>query len=102
MYKLEFLPIAKNDLLEIVGYIGNELQNPVAAERFVEKLFSAAEELCGFPYAHQVYIPIKPLENEYRRVLVGNYFLFYTVDERKKTVTVVRVIYARRDIDRRL
>ena len=102
MYKLEFLPIAKKDMLEIVSYIGVELQNPVAAGRLAEELITAAEELCGFPYAHQVYIPIKPLENEYRRVLVGNYFLFYTVDENKKTVTIMRVIYARRDIDKQL
>lgn len=102
MYKLEFLSIAKNDLLEIVQYIGNELQNPVAAERLVEKMIAAVEELCQFPYAHQVYIPIKPLENEYRRVLVGHYFLFYTVDETKKTVTVMRVIYATRDLEKQL
>ena len=51
MYKLEFLSIAKNDLLEIVQYIGNELQNPVAAERLAEKMIAAAEELCQFPYS---------------------------------------------------
>ena len=102
MYKLEFMPIAKNDLLEIVGYIANDLQNPVAAEKFAEELIAGAEKICDFPYAHQVYIPIKSLESEYRRILVGNYFLFYTVDESKKAVTIMRVIYARRDIEKQL
>ena len=102
MYKLEFLPIAKNDMIEIVGYIGGELQNPVAAGRVAEESIAAAEELCRFPYAHQVYIPIKPLEYEHRRVLVGNYFLFYTVDENKKTVTVMRVIYAQRALEKQI
>ncbi len=102
MYKLEFLPIAKNDLLEIVGYIANDLQNPVAAEKLAEELIASAEKICDFPYAHQVYTPIRALENEYRRVLVGNYFLFYTVDESKKAVTIMRVIYARRDLEKQL
>lgn len=102
MYKLEFLPIAKNDLLEIVGYIAKELQNPTAAERLSEELIAGAENICNFPYAHQVYAPIKPLKNEYRRILVGNYFLFYTVDESKKAVTIMRVIYACRDIKKQL
>jgi plasmid stabilization system protein ParE len=31
-------------------------------------------------------------------LLVKNYFVFYWVDENEKTVTIARVIYARRNI----
>lgn len=97
MYKLEFLPIALNDMLEAVSYISNELKNPIAADRLSEKLIAAAEALADFPYANPVYIPMKQLNHEYRKTVVENYLMFYWVDEPGKTVTVARVIYGKRD-----
>ena len=37
-YKLRYLPIAEQDLLEIVEYIQNNLQNPIAAENTLLKI----------------------------------------------------------------
>ena len=102
MYNLEFLPIAKNDMLEIIKYISDELKNPVAAQNLAEEFVSSAERICEFPYTNNVYIPIKPLEFEYRRIIVNHYLMFYTVDESAKTVTIMRVIYARRDMEKQL
>ena len=102
MYKLEFLPIAKNDMLEIVKYIADELKNPVAAENLADEFISSARRICEFPYSNNVYMPIKTLEYEYRRIIVKNYLMFYTVDESSKTVTIMRVIYSRRDINNQL
>ena len=33
LYKLEYLPVARKDMIEIVRYISRELQNPDAADR---------------------------------------------------------------------
>lgn len=96
-YKLAFLPAARQDLLDIVHYIGHELQNPQAAENTAEKLIQAAQQLEDFPYADPVYIPRKPLLNEYRKLAVGHYVLFYWVDEANRVVTVARVLYGKRD-----
>ncbi len=102
MYNLEFLPIAKNDMLEIVKYIADELKNTVAAQNLAEEFIISAERLCEFPYANNVYMPIKPLDFEYRRIIVKNYLMFYTVNEEAKTVTIMRVLYARRDMENQL
>ncbi len=102
MYNLEFLPSAKNDMLEIVKYISAELKNPVAASKLAEEFIASAENICIFPYSNNVYTPIKSLEKEYRRIIVKNYMMFYTVDEKTKTVTIMRVIYAKRDIDKQI
>ena len=96
MYKLEYLPVARKDMLEIVRYISGELQNPDAAARL------AAESVLTFPYATPAYQPIRPLKHEYRKILVQNYLMFYWVDEEKKLVTVARVVYAKRDYGRLL
>lgn len=102
MYKLAFLPAAQNDMIEIVRYISKDLKNPAAAERLAVELIGAAESVLDFPYAAPVYQPIRPLKREYRKILVQNYLMFYWVDEEKKLVTVARVMYARRNIDKLL
>ena len=100
MYKLEYLPAARNDLLEIAGYISRTLENPAAAERIVKSIIEKGETLTVFPYLYPVYIPIRPLKYEYRKVKVKNYYMFYWVDEEVKTITVARVIYAKRDYEK--
>ena len=97
MYELAYLPIARQDTVEIVRYISRELQNPSAAERLAAELIEAGEGLSRFPYANPVYLPVRPLKHEYRKLPVRNYLMFYRVDEEKKQVTVMRVIYAKRN-----
>lgn len=102
MYRLEFLPVARQDMVEIVQYISMELGNPSAAKRLTDDLISAAESIQPFPYANPHYIPLRPLIHEYRKMSVHNYLIFYWVDEEKKLVTIARVLYAKRDYNRLL
>lgn len=102
MYRLEFLPLARQDMVETVRYISHELKNPAAAQRLSTRLIEAAERLTEFPYLYAVHTPIRPLKKEYRKIPVENYCIFYSVDEKSKTVTVMRVLYARRNYERLL
>lgn len=102
MYKLEYLPVAQQDMTGIARYITRKLANPEAAEKLSVELIEAADSISAFPYANPACIPIKPLMHEYRKLLVQNYLMFYRVDEKTKTVTVTRVIYARRDHEKLL
>ncbi|MBQ5397968.1 MAG: type II toxin-antitoxin system RelE/ParE family toxin [Ruminococcus sp.] len=99
MYKVVFLPVAKQDLREIALYISNELCNPTAAVNLVDEIVEATENLSTFPYSHQVYYPIRSLKKEYRKFPIKNYMIFYTVDEQQKNVTVSRIIYAKRNLN---
>ena len=99
MYRLEYLPIARQDMIEIVRYIGKELQNPMAADQLATELIEAGDSILGFPYANPAYMRIRPLKHEYRKLLVQNYFMFYWVDEEKRLITVARVVYAKRDYE---
>ena len=102
MYKLEYLPIAQQDMIDIVRYISYELKNPDAAEHLAEKFVEAAESVLDFPYALPVYQPMASLKHEYRKILVQNFLMFYWIEEEKKLVTIARVIYAKRDFLRLL
>lgn len=97
-YKLVYLEQFRNDLKEIAVYITNELKSPQAAAKLVGNIISAAEGLKQFPYAQAVYVPIKPLKYEYRKLIVENHMLFYRIDETEKEVVITRIIYARRNL----
>ena len=99
MYDLTYLPHALQDIVEIAEYIKVQLNNPEAASRLTDEMIKKAESLTQFPYANFVYIPIKPLEREYRRIFVGNYTMFYYIDEEYKQITIARVIYTRRNLE---
>ena len=100
MYNLEYMPAALGDMLDIVRYISKELNNPIAAGNLANEFIESAESLTDFPYSNPVYYPIRPLKNEYRKLLVKNFIMFYYVDEPKKTITIARVIYVKRDCGR--
>lgn len=100
MYRLEYLPSARQDMIGIVQYVSRELGNPAAAEKLALELIQAGDSIPRLPYANPAYIPIRPLQHEYRKLLVRNYAMFYWVDEGKRLVTVARVAYARRSFER--
>lgn len=102
MYKLEYLPVARQDMVEIVQYISRELCNPVAADQLALEMIEAGDSISKFPYANPAYIPVRPLKHEYRKRLVRNYVMFYWVDEAEGLITIARVIYAKRDYNRLL
>lgn len=97
MYRLEYLPSAKQDMTDIARYISLKLCNPAAAFRLADEMVKAADGLTDFPYAHPVYCPVRPLEHEYRHIQVQHYLMFYYIDEPSKIITMARVIYVRRD-----
>lgn len=48
-----------------------------AAESLARGFSAAAESLADMPWSHRAYVPVRPLEHEYRRVHVGGYAMFY-------------------------
>ena len=79
MYRLTFLPVARQDMTDIVRYISHELFNPMAADALADEMIEAVESLCDFPYINAVHQTISPLKHEYRKLLVKYYIMFYTV-----------------------
>lgn len=98
MYKLEYLKLAKEDMESIIYYISYNLQNKTAALNLVDEFIKVANSILEFPYGNAEYTPIKPLKNEYRSAKVKNFIMFYTINEESKTITIVRVLYQKRDL----
>ena len=99
MYELEYLPMAKRDIVDIATYISSELSNPTAAEKMITRIIDAVEKLRHHPYMCRVHYPVRSLKYEYRKLIVQNHLVFYYVDEESKMITVARVIHARRSYE---
>lgn len=90
---------AENDLDDIVSYITLELSNPTAASNFVNKLENVIEELRSFPESG-THVSNEFLTNtEVRKKLVGNYIMYYLPVPEEKTIYIIRIVYAKRNMD---
>jgi len=96
MYKLRYLPLAQQDLEAITDYIADTLKAPKAALDFIDAVEDGINRLREHPYSCRVYHPIKPVEPEYRVLVVKNYLVFYVVLD--DTVEIHRVVYGRRNL----
>ena len=96
IYEVELSEQADSDLRGIFEYIAFELQSPENASGQLDRL----EE--PMPERYRKYEK-EPWKSRGLRVLpVDNYVVLYIPDNDKKVVTILRVMYAGRDIDNQL
>ena len=96
-YKLTFLPLFEEDLLDITNYITNTLQNPSAAHRLVDDVELAIIKRLEMPLSYAPYQSSKLRKHPYYRINVRNFSVFYVVID--DTMEVRRLLYSKRNID---
>ena len=94
-HKIQYSKESLHDLDEIWDYIASELQNPIAAERIVNSIMDAVDQLADFAEVGAPLTSVADIESDYRFLVTGTYLNFYRVYE--NGVFVVRVLYGRRD-----
>ena len=99
-YKLSILPLFEDDLNEIVDYISIRLQNPIAAEDFVDAVEMAIHERLSCAEAFEPYHSARERRYPYYRIQVKNYTIFYVVIG--DTMEVRRILYSRRDFSKQV
>ena len=97
-FKVEFSELAIESLRKLQRYIARKLFNPDAAKRQADRIMSACASLSVFPKMHR----IRKIDSKgygLRFFPVDNYIVIYSVDEFVRTVTIMNVIYSRRNLD---
>ena len=97
MYKISYLPLALDDLKDIVRYISYKLESPRAAQRLLSKIDREVRKIASNPFRCRLYASPEKLKYEYRVLHIDNYSLFYVTENEK--IEIHRVIYSRRDIE---
>ena len=95
-YKFTYL--AEEDLDDILSYLCNELCNKTAAANFYSKAMEAIDRMCEFPESYPL------VENEFvdrkiRKAIIDNYVLYYYCDIDEKLITILRIVYGKRDLE---
>ncbi len=86
-------PSAEADLNNIYDYITDTLQSKTNAKRQIERLRQGMKDLEIMPESYHLY-PHEPWHSKGLHYFpVGNYEIFYMVDDKKFKVSVLRVLY---------
>ena len=102
IYEIEVSEQADSDLKGIFEYIAFELQALENASGQLDRLEEQILSLDTIPERYRKYEK-EPWKTRGLRVLpVDNYVILYIPDSDKKVVTILRVMYAGRDIDNQL
>ena len=91
---------AFNDLKAIYEYIAFELCVPNTASEQVNRIMDSVKTLDRMPMMHPVY-PEEPWKSKGIRFFpIDNYLVWYQLQEKQKTVNIVRIMYGSRDFSK--
>lgn len=96
-YKIVFTSDCIREMDYIYNYITINLYAQKSAKELMNNVEQAIENLKTMP---KIYMTIKrcpELELEYRRIIIGNYVIVYTVSEKERIIYVVHMYYGRSD-----
>ncbi len=93
---------AEEDLRGIFEYIAFELLSPKNAEKQLERLEKQILSLDEMPERFPRYGKEPWHSRGLRFVAVDNYIVFYLSDVEEQVVTILRVMYSGRDIEKQL
>ena len=89
-YELIITPEAYDDFEDAYNYVRFVLRNEVAAKKLLKKSLEAINHARDFPTSNPIY-------KEWRKAIVGNYLIFYEIDEDGKTIIVHSVYNSKMD-----
>lgn len=94
-YEIVFTNDSILEMDSIYNYITRRLYNSQAAKRLMKKVEDSIYNLKTMPRKHTVIKKFESLELEYRRILVNNYAIIYTINEKEKIVYIVHMYYGK-------
>ena len=92
-YHLHITSTAEHDIMRAVDYIEFVLKNPQAADNLLDAVTKQIGTLSVFPQKFRIVDDPVLASWKIRFVIINNYLAFYTIDEEKQTVMVVRFLY---------
>ena len=76
----------------IYQYIADKLENVNAANKLADKVWDTVYSLKTFPNRYQLAI------DDIRKVPIGRYNIYYSVNEQSKRINILHILYQGRDI----
>jgi len=102
MYDIVITEQARLDMKDLFEYIALTLLEPVIAEKQYSRIEKAVYSLDQMPERFRQYEKEPWCSRNLRIMPVDSYLVFYTVDKENLIVTVIRIMYGRRNIEKEL
>jgi len=101
-YDVKTTKQARHDMETLFKHIAETLMEPVIAEKQYTRIETAVYSLDQMPERFRQYEK-EPWRSRNLRVMpVDNYIVFYTVDNEKQVVMVIRIMHGRRNTEKEL
>lgn len=97
-YTIDITKKFEDDISAVTDYFLHNLYNSAAAERLISKTEKTILQIGDNPLLFPLYHDEKIAEKGYRYTVISNYLLFYSVDESKKIIHILRFIYGGRNV----
>lgn len=91
-YRLIYSAIALEDIADITAYLGQFY--PSTTQKVFDKMEKQALSLQERPFLYPKYQRMQ----EYRKMPVDEYLVFYRVNEKNETVEICRILHGQRNI----
>ena len=96
-YNLRITDRALDDMAAIHKHIAEILLEPQTALNMIDLLEESINKLRHMPHSRPVVTDARLSLVGYRKLVVKNYIVFFTVDNKASIVNIERVLYGRRD-----
>ena len=93
-YSIKYLASADQDLCDIADYLSRFYESTF--KKFMAVFEESILRLTETPFMYEEFHD----DSYYRRMVVGDYLIFYHVDDEKCVVEIHRVLHGSRDIKR--
>lgn len=92
-YIIHITATAERDIMRAADYIEFNLKNPTAADHLLDVATEQINSMADMPQKFRLVDDPVLASWEIRYVIVNNYPAFYTIDEEKQMVIVVRFLF---------
>ena len=96
-YKVIITPTAYKEINKIYDYISEDLYAEKATKNLMRKVEESIQNLKDAPKIHAKIEKIDELKRQYRRIVIKNFVILYTIDEINKVIYVSHMYYGGRN-----
>ena len=97
MYKIKLTKLAHEDLMRICTYISQDLGNPSAALHVIALVEKVLDQLKSNPCMYEICRDPSFAQKRYRKAVIQNYVMIYSVENSRNEVIVLRIFHGSRN-----
>lgn len=96
-YSIKLTEEFLTEIDEICAYISDNLKAPNAAKRLREKVIYNVLLLEKSPMMFEKIEKMSKTKRQYRRIVINNYVILYTIDKQEKNIYIAHIYYGGRN-----